>query len=124
MNIVIKFWKEDFRYIERHSYYNNERGDSGYYYTFTVRGESANYLMNKYELSYPNVEVHLFADDNSMTVTSKIDNGLNRDVVDIDDESDLKELLLILQEEVRIDHINYEEYMCDAEYNKYDSRWK
>ena len=37
MNIVIKFWKEDFRYIERHSYYNNERGDSGYCYTFAVR---------------------------------------------------------------------------------------
>ena len=117
---MIKFWKEDFRYIKRSFISFTDK----YCYTFSVRGESANYLMNKYGLQYPNIEIHLFTSYNSMSVTSKIDSGLKSDVTDIDDEDDLKELLSILQEEVRIDQVNYEEYMCDSEYNKYDSRWR
>ena len=124
MIIVVKFFKEDFRYTKRYGYYNSETGGEGLCYSFSVRGESANYLMNKYGLEYPNVTVDLLTDDNSMSVTSYTDNKLKRDITDIDDEDDVEELLNILQEEVRIDQINYEEYLCDSEYNKYDSRWK
>lgn len=113
---MIKFWKEDFTYKERYeSYY-------GYCYTFSVRGESANYLINKYNLEYPNIQVHLFTDDNTMTVGSKTDNKLKADIVDIDDE-DLKELYSILQETIDLDIRNYQEYMCNDDYKR-DSRWK
>ena len=121
---MVKFFKEDFKYIERHGYYNNDCGDGGYCYSFSVCGESANYLINKYGLEYSNVRVNLFTDDNSMTVGSKTNNKLKADCMKIDDTDDLTELLFILQEDIRIDQINYEEYLCDAEYNKYDSRWK
>ena len=92
---MIKFWKEDFRYVERYEY-----GLDVYRYVFTVRGESANYLMNKYDLGYPNITVNLFTDDNSMSVASKANNGLQSDVTDIDDIDDLAELLKILSEKV------------------------
>lgn len=120
---MIKFWKEDFRYISR-SYmacdlYMNKYG---YRYTFSVRGESANYLINKYDLDYPNIQVHLFTCDNTMTVTSKTENKLNSDVADIEEE-DLKELLSLLQEDVDLDMRNYEEYKCNDWYKK-DSRWE
>ena len=114
---MVKFWKEDFKYINRRYASSYE-----YCYTFSVRGESANYLMNKYDLCYPNVEVHLFTIDNSMTVTSKIDSGLKSDVTDIDNEEDLQELLFILQKDVDLDLKNYEDYICDDGYKK-DSRW-
>ena len=117
MSIVVKFWKEDFRYTERYFSYD------GYCYTFTVRGESANYLMNKYGLGYPNVEVNYFTDDGSMSVRSSTENKLKIDITDIDDEEDLKELRTILQETVDLDMRNYEEYMCDDGYKR-DSRWK
>ena len=118
MIILIKFWKEDFKYIKRR--YSSEYD---FCYTFSVRGESANYLMNKYDLCYPNVEVHLFTIDNSMSVTSKIDSGLKSDVTDIDDEEDTTELWSLLKEDIDIDQRNYEEYMCDDWYKR-DSRWE
>lgn len=120
---MIKFWKEDFRYITRMGYYNAEQGCCSYYYTFSVYGESANYLMNKYDLDYPIINVNLFTEDNSVTVRSTVENRLKSEVVDIDDKEDLKELLPLLIGEVNIDLRNYEEYMCDSEFTRRDSRW-
>lgn len=120
---MIKFWKEDFRYITRMGYYNAEQGCCSYYYTFSVRGESANYLMNKYDLDYPIINVNLFTEDNSVTVRSTVENRLKSEVVDIDDKEDLKELLPLLIGEINIDLRNYEEYTCDSEFNRRDSRW-
>lgn len=96
---MIKFWKEDFKYIGKKYISCNSYMNRYECYTFSVRGESANYLINKYDLDYPNIQVHLFACDNTMTVTSKTDNRLNSDVADIEDE-DLKELISIIQEDV------------------------
>ena len=120
---MIKFFKEDFEFLKRMGYYNAEAGGCNYYYTFSVRGESANYLMNKYDLSYPIIYVNLFTNDNSVTVRSTVENRLKSEITDIDDEEDLKELLPILMEEVNIDLRNYEEYMCDSDFNHRDSRW-
>ena len=117
---MIKFWKEDFEYIKRS--FISFTNESEYRYDFIVRGESANYLMNKYGLSYPNVKVHLWTVDNSVTVTSKVTNKLLSDVADIDDPDDLTKLLPILLETVNMDLRNYEEYMCNDVYKKY-SRW-
>jgi hypothetical protein len=88
---LAKFCKEDFTYIKRFlSYY-------GYYYDFSVHGETANYLINKYKLEYPNIQVHLFAYDSSITVGSKTNDKLKADITEIDDE-DFKELFDILLE--------------------------
>ena len=59
-----------------------------------------------------------------MPVTSKINNGLLSDITDIDDKDDLKELLDILQEGVNLNMRNYEEYICNSDYYKKDSRWE
>lgn len=118
---MIKFWKEDFKYIRRSPYTHYFVEGFGYSYTFSVRGESANYLINKYDLDYPNIQVHLFTGDNSMTVTSRTDNKLNSDVDDIN-EDDIEELLAILQPIVDSDLRNYEEYMCNDDLHR-DSRW-
>jgi len=88
--MLMKFWKKDFKYVEEiDTYYGNM-------YIFSVSGESANYLKKKYTLHYPNIRVNLF-DDNSMSVVSITDNKLQRDITDIDDKEDLKELLLIIK---------------------------
>lgn len=114
---MIKFWKEDFRYIERLNF-----SFGGHIYIFTVRGESSNYLRNIYTLQYPNIQVNLFTIDNSMSIGSKTDNKLKSDITDMDEE-DVKELLPLLQEEVDSDLRNYEDYMCDDGYPR-DSRWR
>ena len=80
--------------------------------------------MNKYYLGYPNVRVNLFTVDNSMSVGSRANNNLQSDIADIDDCDDLVELLDILKGEIYIDQINYEEWQCNSDYYKKDSRWK
>lgn len=52
---MIKFWQEDFNYVKRF-------GQVEFGYLFNVRGESANYLINKYQLEYPNVFVNCYID--------------------------------------------------------------
>ena len=113
---MIKFWKEDFKYIERFNSWN------GLCYGFSVYGESSNYLINKYQLKYPNVIVNFYVDDKSIFIRNKSNDGLNIRSTDTYDE-DYEELLTILQENIDIDLRNYEDYMCD-EWYKRDSRWK
>ena len=120
---MIKFWKEDFKYVERYGYYNSKTGGEGLCYAFTVRGESANYLMNKYKLGYPNVSVYLYMDDNGISTGSKTDNKLKSDLIGVNDKEDTIELWSLLKEDIEIDQRNYEEYMCDDWYKR-DSRWK
>lgn len=115
---MVKFWKEDFKYVERHFYVSDPLGFTSYYYVFTVCGESANYLMNKYNLNGHDMKIGFFEVNNHILVGS-----CNERWKDIDMD-DIYELLNILQKEVKIDKINYYEYLCDSEYNKYDSRWK
>ena len=95
MIVVNKFCKEDFKYIKIKKTYN------GYYHIFSVHGESVNYLRNKYDLKYHNVQVSLFTDDNILTVESNLSMG---DVVITDNavinKEDIEELLHILQEKV------------------------
>ena len=50
---MIKFWLDDFNYIKRFGCVEP------FGYLFNVRGESANYLINKYQLDYPKVFVNL-----------------------------------------------------------------
>ena len=96
---MTKFCKEDFKYIKIiDTYY-------GYRHIFSVCGESVNYLKNKYDLKYPNVQVSLFTDDNAIIVGSSTSNLLCMDGVIITDNAivnkeDIEDLLDILQEKV------------------------
>jgi len=112
---VVKFWKEDFRYIARHYCFDD------YFYTFSIRGESANYLMNKYHLDYPIIQVNVFMNNGSMSITSRAKNGLGFCGAEIK-EDDYKELMDILQKEIDNDLRNYEEWQCNSDYYKKDSR--
>lgn len=96
----------------------------GYCYTFSVRGESANYLMNKYNLKYPYIKVYLNYGHRACTsrVISETEDKSQFDDHNISGK-DLKDLLYILQEEVKIDLVNDEEYRCNSDYYKKDSRW-
>lgn len=118
---MIKFYKEDIKYIRRTSW-------AGFNYTyehqyhFSVISESANYLINKYNLFGKDVEIHYF-DNYYITVTSKNPYGIETDVADID-PVDINELLLILMEYIKQDQREWEEYMCDSEYYMWDDRWE
>lgn len=116
---MIKFWKEDFKYIKR----TGISFSQGFRYTFSVRGESANYLINEYELLGSDVKVHVFSDD-YITVTSKKPDSRFQtcDCVEVEYE-DREELMAILQEFIDIDKRNWEDYLCDDWYKK-DSRWE
>ena len=97
----------------------------GYTYTFSVRGESANYLMNKYDLKYSYVKViaqygHRAA---SIRVISETEDISQYDAYDIYGE-DLTELLSLLKEDIDNDLRNYEEWQCNSDYYKRDSRWE
>ena len=92
---MIKFWKENFKYIKIKKKYNS------YCHIFSVHGEFVNYLRNKYDLKYPNVQVGLFVNDNTLIVESNLVMG---DVVVTDNavvnKEDIEGLLHILQEKV------------------------
>lgn len=113
---MIKFWKEDFTYVKR-----LDCSIGGYIYIFSVRGESSNYLRNKYDLTYPNIHVNVFTIDNSMTIGSK-NEKLQADITDMEEE-DVNELLPLLQKDIEMDLRNYEEYMCNDIYPR-DTRWR
>lgn len=124
MSILIKFWKDDFKYIKRSGYTHFFVEGFGYCYTFTVRGESANYLMNKYNLKYPYVKVYLTYGHNAITVrvVSETEDKSQFDNYNICEE-DFYDLVFILQKEVWDDLRNYEEWKCNSDYYKRDSRW-
>ena len=113
---MIKFWKEDFTYVKR-----LDCSAGGYIYNFSVRGESSNYLRNKYDLGYPNIYVNVFTIDNSMTVGSR-NEKLQADIADIEEE-DVNKLLPLLKREIDIDLRNYDEYLCNDIYPR-DTRWR
>lgn len=120
---MIKFWKEDFKYTNRTIHIYGHLGLPCYCYEFDVHGESANYLMNTYQLNYPYVHICLFTINNNILVSSRGKSKAELDHSKEVKEEDLQELLSILQEEVNKDSVNYEEYLCNSDYYKRDSRW-
>lgn len=119
---MIKFYKEDIKYIKRTGWAGLNYTYK-YQYHFSVRGESANYLINAYGLFGKDVELHYFSDD-YVTVTSKNpNNSTESDVTEINKE-DIDELLNILLEDIKEDLRQWEEYCCDSEYYMWDTRWE
>lgn len=117
---MIKFWKEDIKYIKRTGW-AGLRFSYEYQYHFSVGSESANYLLNKYDLHGAEMQLHYF-EDNYITVTSKHPKYSNMsDIAEIDDE-DKEELLVILQEDIKEDQRQWEEYKCNDDY-PWDTRW-
>ena len=114
---MIKFWKDDFKYIKRTGVSFSE----GFRYTFSVYGESANYLINEYGLFGENVKIHVFSKDH-ITVTSSNSKFQMSDCANISDE-DICELMYVLQEDICMDQRNWEDYLCDDWFKK-DSRWE
>lgn len=112
---MIKFWIDDFKYTKRFG----TTKPFGYY--FKIRGESANYLMNKYCLRYPNVFINCYSDE-AIYIGSRANDNLSGDVCDCE-EDDVDDLYNILEPIMNIDMRNYEEYMADDWYRK-DSRWE
>ena len=114
---MIRFWKEDFKYVRRSPYTHFFLEGFGYCYTFSVRGESANYLRNKYNLIYPYAKVCVNYGHNAITirVISETENPSVYDVYDVIGE-DLIEIGSLLKEDIEIDLRNYEEYKCDVWY--------
>ena len=112
---MIKFWKEDFKYNKRLG--NTEP----FGYLFTVRGESANYLINQYNLNHPNVFVNCYL-DKTIYIGSRADSNLQSDICDCGRE-DIEELFNTLEPIISMDMRNYEEYKSDDWYKK-DSRWE
>ena len=112
---MIKFWSDDFKYIKR---FGNVEP---FGYLFKVRGESANYLINKYQLDYPNVFVNCYL-DKTIYVGSRSNDNLTSDVCDCED-GDIDELYIVLKPFITIDMCNYEEYLADDWYQK-DDRWE
>lgn len=117
---MIKFWKEDFKYIKRTGYSVLKDIYDEHQYHFSVIGETALYLMNKYDLFSLNIKIHVF-DNDYVTVTSHKTNK-ETDVAEIDVE-DREELMVILNEFIEQDKSNYEEYLCNDLYRK-DDRWE
>lgn len=122
---MVKFWKEDFKYIKRSRYILFFLEGFGYRYTFSVRGESANYLINKYNLLYPNVKICVNHGHEARTlyVMSETESMNIYDIHEVIDGEDAVELAHLLEEEIVADLINYEEYRCGDWYKK-DSRWE
>lgn len=112
---MIKFWTDDFKYTKRFGV------KQPFGYLFNVRGESANYLINKYRLSYPNVFVNCYSDE-LIYIGSRANNDMSGDCCDCE-EDDVDDLYGVLEPTMNMDIRNYEEYMADDWYRK-DSRWE
>lgn len=107
---MIKFWLDDFYDIKRLGTWEP------FSYEFNVRGESANYLINKYELSYPKVFVNCFIHITIYIGSQQYDNRRS-DCCDCEAD-DVEELYSLLKPIIDINLRNYEEYMCDDWYKK------
>ena len=117
--MMIKFWKEDFRYIRRYSDY------PGYTYVFQVRGESANYLINHYDL--PEDDIEVVVDFNPIIIKFEVlitdfPKHSKRVMTKIKEE-DYKEIRETLFPYILDDLRSYEEYLSDTEWNHRDERW-
>ena len=112
---MIKFWLDDFDYTKRFGCVEP------FGYLFNVRGESANYLINKYQLDYPKVFVNCYM-DKTIYIGSKQYDNKKIDCCDCEAD-DVEELYNLLKPIIDIDLRNYEDYMCDDWYRK-DSRWE
>lgn len=114
---MIKFWKEDFEYISRLDL------SGAYLYTFFVRGESANYLINHYNLEFfEKCIVFCFMPDKSLSISGVKEDG-NGTKQYVCHEEDREKLYEAVKDQISADLRNYEEYMCDDWYHR-DSRWK
>ena len=115
---MIKFWKEDFKYVKRIN------ADESFAYRFFVYGESANYLMNRYDLTCKNVEVVYYDDEVRVYKTHKIknDSRVFYEYMALYDE-DNEELCSLLIDTVKLDQSNWEEYKCNDWY-MWDTRWE
>jgi len=112
---MIKFWKEDFKYVKRFN------AIEPFGYLFNVRGESANYLLNHYNLKYPNIFILLF-NDVDIYVGSREIHSFKNEMFHCN-EYDINELYDILYPFVIEDMKNYEEYLYNSDYYKQDYRW-
>lgn len=112
---MIKFWLDDFSYIKRYGC------TEPFTYLFNVRGESANYLINKYQLKYPKIFVNYYM-NKTIHIGSRQYNSKKRDCFDCD-KADIEELYNLLKPIIDVDLRNYEDYMCDEWYKK-DDRWE
>lgn len=112
---MVKFWTSDFEYIKR---FGNVRP---FNYKFKVRGESANYLMNKYRLVGNKVFVGCSSDE-TIYIGSCVDDGTSYGWKHCNDD-DIDELYGILEPIMNMDMRNYEEYIADDWYKK-DDRWE
>jgi hypothetical protein len=102
---MVKFWTQDFQYISRSEYTHFFFEGFGYCYKFYAKGESANYLMNKYSLKYPYINIYLNYGHNaaSIRVVSETEDKTQFDAYDINNREDLNELLTILETHIDVD---------------------
>ena len=112
--VMIKFFIDDFNYEKRFGV------TEPFGYLFNVRGESANYLRNKYELDYQKIFVNCYTDKTIYVGSRQYDNTLSECCECYQD--DIEELYNILKPIIDVDMRNYEEYCCDHWYGK-DDRW-
>lgn len=112
---MIKFWEQDFDYIKRFGYIEP------FGHLFGVRSESANYLINKYKLRYPKVLVNCYT-DKIIYICSSQYNDKQSEYIQCNEE-DVEELYNLLKPIINIDLRNYEEYICNSDWYKKDSRW-
>lgn len=112
---MIKFWSDDFEYIKRFG------ACEPYSYLFKVRSDSANYLINKYQLPLPIILIYYHTDKTIYVCSSQYKNQINTSYECNAD--DVEELYNILKPIMDVDMQNYEEYCCDPWYGK-DDRWE
>lgn len=130
---MIKFWKEDFKYIQRNG------STKLFEYVFTVGGESANYLINNYgftkyskseffnNLKYIDIFIHCYFNQNVgekvINIVIKKEKGLFRKSIFSCYKEDIDELFKILYPTIINDIRSYEEYLCNSDCYKQDYRW-
>ena len=102
---MIKFWKADFSYEKRLGC------SEPFGWLFYVRGESANYLMNRYGLSYPRVFVNCYL-DGTIYIGSRRYDDMQSDCGECEDD-DSEELFEALKPIIDAALVNYEEKICN-----------
>ena len=102
---MIKFWKADFSYEKRLGC------SEPFGWLFCVRGESANYLMNRYGLSYPRVFVNCYPYE-TIYIGSRRYDDMQSDCCECEDD-DMEELFEVLKPIIDADMVNYEEKICN-----------
>lgn len=118
------FLKEDFEYIQRYNRDNSWENED-FAYHFSVKGKSADYLAQKYNLkNFSNLNVVIYKRYIYVTYKNNIDKSyVSSGHLSLVSNEDKEELIRLLNEDIFSDKRDLEEFKITNDIEMYKFQW-